>query len=220
MIVQSKTRFRIVGTILVIAALALLFGLWSQHNLAPKKTIVTLARATVFPQPRSIPAFNLIDKNNQPFTNANLQGHWSLLFFGFTNCPELCPTTLATLDQTYKELQEAKQSPMPQVILISVDPESDSPNKIKQYLQSFNAAFLGATGEQKQIDQLTQAMGILAMKVMSTNKEQATYSIDHSGTILIIDPKGDLYGIFTTPHDATLLAHDMQAIIAGINASH
>lgn len=195
--------------LIIVAVIALLFGVWAYHNThqAPEKP--PLIAATLFTEPRNISAFRLTDTNQKPLTLENLKGHWSLLFFGFTNCPDLCPTTLATLNQAYQKLEDA-HAPLPQVLFISVDPDRDDPEQIREYLSNFNPHFLGASGQQTQIDQLTHELSVLYTKTSQQNQ----VSIDHSGTLLIINPQGQLYGVFTTPHDAHKIARDMQQIMS------
>ncbi len=205
-------RYRRLFTVIAVALLALLLGLWTRHNLQPKSVQPTLLTATVFNQPRSISPFQLTDDNGQAFTLENLKGHYSLLFFGFTHCPDLCPTALSTLNQTYKKLASQPNLPLPQIVFISVDPEQDTPAVIKTYLSSFNSAFLGATGSKQQLDTLTQEMSVLYARVAQAG-DAAHYTIDHSGTIIIINPQGEFYGVFTLPHDAQKIAADMENIL-------
>lgn len=208
----SKNRQRLLFVIITIAFLAALFGMWSQYNLHAKNKIFTLQTATVFPQPRIITPFQLTDDEGKPFTLNNLKGHFSLIFFGFTHCPDLCPTTLATLNQSYKILENAKLKNMPQVIFISVDPEQDNAKTIKTYLASFNSAFLGATGTKEQLDKLTQEMNVLYTKVAQDGNTEH-YSIDHSGALILVNPEGQFYGVFTMPHDPQKIADDMRVLL-------
>ncbi len=210
----TPSRPRYMFWLIGIAILALLFGLWAQHNIGkkPNKPLI-LAAGTLFPQPRPLSPFQLTDDHNKPFTNDNLKGHWSLIFFGFTHCPMLCPTTLSTLNQTYQTLAQAKQQPMPQVVFVSVDPERDTSAKIRHYLISFNKSFVGATGKKANIDALTQEFNVMYAKVMASSDAEANeYSIDHSGTVLLVDPNGQLYAVFTTPHDPQKIAADIAMI--------
>ncbi len=199
--------------------LALLFGLWLYHNLdhnddTAKKQFIS---ATVFQQPRAITPFQLTDDNDQPFTLENFKGHWSLVFFGFTNCPDLCPTTLSTLNQVYKQLESTQPKSMPQVVFVSVDPQQDNSQTIAKYLSSFNPHFLGATGSQQALDQLTRELSVLYMKVARPNSDNNEhYDIDHSGAILIINPQGHFYGVFTTPHNVNNIAKDTQTLMADL----
>lgn len=206
-----KTRQRFLFLLISIAVLAALFGMWSQHNVHSEKT-PALQTATIFQQPRIISNFELTNDEDKPFTLDNLKGHYSLLFFGFTHCPDLCPTTLVMLNNVYKTLENAKLKNLPQIVFISVDPERDTPKTIKTYLSSFNTAFLGATGSKKQLDTLTQEMNVLYTKI-ATPGDSENYGIDHSGTILLVNPKGQFYGVFTMPHDAEKIASDMKTIL-------
>ncbi len=214
-----KTKRPILYFAIALAVLALLFGMWFQHNTSAEQTksLANLETATVLPQPKTVPRFNLISQENTSFTLENLKGHWSLLFFGFTNCPYLCPTTLSTLNESFKLLEKDHLTPMPQMVFISVDPERDHPARIKEYLSSFNKQFVGATGSPQQLEALTKSFNILYTKIKAT-KSNEEYSIDHSGTILMLDPKGQLFAIFSTPHDATKIAHDVKSIIEANNA--
>ncbi|HVV67434.1 MAG TPA: SCO family protein [Gammaproteobacteria bacterium] len=216
---NSSPRAQLSFLVTSLCILALLFGLWLYHNLGHHEdnSDTQLVSATVFQQPRALTPFNLTDDNDHPFTLDNFKGHWSLLFFGFTNCPDLCPTTLSVLNQAYKQLASTNPKTMPQVVFISVDPEQDDSQTIAKYLSSFNPSFLGATGSQSTLDQLTRELNVLYMKVAppQANTDEH-YSIDHSGTILIINPQGQFYGVFTTPHDPNKIAKDTQTLMAAL----
>lgn len=208
---QRQTLFILIA----IAVLALLLGMWFQHNTTPTNAQPKVSTATIFDAPRTLTAFELTDDKGQPFTLASLKGHWSLLFFGFTNCPDLCPTTLSTLAKAYQTLASAHQNPMPQVVFISVDPERDTTARIHQYLKNFDTHFIGATGDKATLDTFTQELSVLYAKIT----QEDHYSIDHSGTIIIINPEGQFYGVFTMPHEAEKIAEDMKTIIQS-NVNH
>lgn len=198
--------------IIGVAIIALLLGVWVNHNTAQSRDAKTQV-ATVLSQPRQIENFKLTEDNGQSFTNANLKDHWSLIFFGFTRCPDLCPTTLSILNQAYQLMEKNHLTPMPRVVFISVDPEHDAADGvIKKYLSSFNPNFIGATGNKAELDRLTQNLSVLYMKVTNKNDNEH-YMIDHSGTVLLINPKGDLAAIFSTPHQAAVMASDVSNII-------
>jgi protein SCO1/2 len=195
--------------ITLLAAVALAAGLAANryYALAHQPRV-----ATVLPEPREISAFKLTQADGHHFTEQNLQGHWTLLFFGFTHCPSICPTAMAVLNQMFQKLTMQKQEPMPQVIFVSVDPERDTPKIAEQYANGFNPHFVGLTGTQSQLKQLTSALSVMYIKVKNTTDK--TYTIDHSGTILLINPAGKLAAIFSMPHQADSLAHDFQVISA------
>lgn len=184
---------------IILAIAAVFAGIW--FNSQKSKINV----ATILTQPRNIESFHLISKSGKPFTNKNLQGRWSLIFFGFTHCPHICPTTLVTLNKTYQQLEKDHVKNMPQIIFISVDPARDSPKVITNYLSNFNNKFQGATGTKKQIDALTKDFSVVYMKTGN--------NVDHSGAILITNPNGQLYGIFSSPHDPKTIAKDIETII-------
>jgi len=200
------------------AVIALLFGMWTRQNSQEADRPINLENGTMFPVPRDISPFHLVSADQKPFTNQNLVGKWSLLFFGFTQCPEMCPTTLAILNKTYQQLETKKTVPLPQVVFISVDPERDTPRAIDEYIGTFNKHFKGATGPKDQIKALTAQFNIMYMKVQNQNSQDANnYQIDHSGTLLLINPEGKLLALFQTPHEADHLAKDIENIEAHFN---
>lgn len=208
-------RKQFIPLIVAFALIALLFGMWTQYNTSetPKHKF-ELEDGTILPIPHDISPFNLVGADNKPFTNQNLQGKWSMIFFGFTNCPMLCPTTLSTLNKMYQILEKDQVSTMPQIVFISLDPDRDTPKDIAKYLKSFNKHFVGATGKQKDLDKLTKEMNVVYefSKNPHGKKDDNSYTVNHSGTLLLVNPQGKLFAIFSTPHDAQKLSHDLQAI--------
>lgn len=211
---QRTARRQLLLAAVAFAVIAMFLGMWTKHNHQVSAGI-QLENGTLLPVPQDIAPFQLVNLDQQPFTKDSLAGHWNLIFFGFTRCPELCPTTLATLDKTYQILEHRNKVPMPQVVFISVDPERDNPDTIKNYLASFNKNFVGATGDKENLKQLTAQLNILFMKVQKQNNEDSNdYQIDHSGTILLVNPNAQLLAIFSTPHSEDALSHDVEEIEA------
>lgn len=209
---HSSSRKQFTRLTIAFAMLALLFGMWMQFN-RHTNTDIKLQDGTIFPVPRDISPFSLVSADDKPFTNTNLKGHWSLMFFGFTNCPQLCPTTLTVLNNMYTTMHKQNVTPMPQVVFISIDPERDTTKKVKKYALSFNKNFIGATGDKEALKKLTTELNILFMKVKNTNANNPNdYQVDHSGTILLFNPEGQLFALFSTPHNAAKLSHDVTAI--------
>ncbi len=209
----SRNRNLFLAT-LAFAVLSLLFGLWVRQNkVGGFESPLNLENGTLFPVPHDITPFHLVSAEKKPFTNEDLNGHWSLLFFGFTQCPQLCPTTLAILNDTYQLLEKKKEVSLPQVVFISVDPDRDTPKVIQQYISSFNKHFKGVTGTQDEIKNLTAALNILYMKIPKQNGDDPmTYQIDHSGTLLLVNPEGKLLALFSSPHVADTLANNIATI--------
>jgi protein SCO1/2 len=202
-----------ITVLIILAFLAFVVGSFvGKHWHKPLDQLVQ--SATIVSPPRVIEPFQLTDTHKQVFTNQNLQGHWTLLFFGFTQCGYVCPTTMATLKQVYENLQQANK-PLPQVMFISIDPERDTLKNIQQYVTSFNPSFQGSTGNKQQIEQFTKNMSVVYMKVAQAKSDQAkkmNYQIDHSGALLLVDPKGELFAVFSMPHNADVIAHDFTLI--------
>ena len=157
--------------------------------------------------PRELPAFSLVSHQNSEFNNQDLIGSWSMIFFGFTHCPDVCPLTLSTLDQVANELTNFKN--IPRSIFISVDPKRDRPEKLKQYVEHFNHDMVGLTGEKQQIDNLTQSIGAIYAIADNTSEN---YLVDHSAHIFVTAPNGKMVALFSTPHDAKIIANDFKLI--------
>jgi protein SCO1/2 len=132
------------------------------------------------------------------------------VFFGFTHCPDVCPTTLAMLAQVEKKLAEAPTAAAPQVVLVSVDPERDTPEKLAQYVKYFSPSFTGVTGPVAAIDEFTRTLGI---PVARTPLPNGDYTVDHSAAILLFDPDGAMHALFSGPHSADLIAADYRRIV-------
>lgn len=204
-------------TVTVLLALAGLFaGLFvSQHVHFKKKVDVAAFHGTYLEKPRKVNQFSLIGTDNQAFDNAHLQGHWTLVFFGFTNCGYLCPTTMAELGKMRRILEEKHIKNLPHVVMISIDPDRDNLDKLNRYVTSFHPEFYGARGEEDVIKSITKEMGIAYGKVI--NKESTdpdTYDVQHSGAVMLFNPKGELNAFFTTPHHADLLARDYMLLVS------
>jgi len=208
---DTKKSRLIFPSLLIICLLTIGFAIWlhSTRHQEQQKTI-TLQQGTAFPKAIAIQAFRLVDGDNKQFTNKDLTGRWSLLFFGFTHCHKICPTTLSELNKTYQILQKTDASNLPQVVFISIDPERDSPKVIRQYVMSFNKHFIGTTGSKSALDRLTKNLGIMYAAAKKSNEKD--YQVNHSSTILVINPKGQWAGILTPPFNAKVMATDFMAI--------
>jgi protein SCO1 len=167
--------------------------------------------ATVIAPARPLPDFSLVDQTGAPFDKNRLRGHWSLVFFGFTHCPDVCPTTLAMLAQVEKKIAAAPPAVAPQIILVSVDPERDKPEQLAQYVKFFSPTFTGVTGPVAAIDDFTRVLGI---PVARTPLPNGDYTVDHSAAILLFDPEAALHALFSGPHSADAIAADYRRIVA------
>lgn len=154
----------------------------------------------LWPNPKAVQPFALADHRGAPFTLEELKGRWSFLFFGYTHCPDVCPTTLAMLDKVFRELgQEPTSNRDVQFVFVSVDPERDTPELLGKYVGYFNPEFLGVTGAAEALTPLTRALGIYAER--EPPDANGNYLVSHGAAVLLIDPAGRLLGVFQAPHD-------------------
>jgi protein SCO1/2 len=177
----------------LIAFIALVIGVVVAINIAPpgaKKT----QHVSLYPQARALPDFQLVDHNNQAFTPTNLIGHWSLVFVGYTYCPDICPTTLAELKSIYPELQKINSDFPIQVVLLSVDPKRDTPERLNEYINFFHTDFIAVTGGHPHLFPVVRAMGM--MYSMSQSTDNPNYLVDHSSSIVVVNPKAQVVGRF------------------------
>lgn len=170
-----------------------------------------LKQGTLLPSAKAIADFQLTDQHGKPFTRNNLVGKWSFAFFGYTHCPDICPTALSMLAQVMKKLEkDSTLDTLPQVVFVSVDPERDTPELLAQYLPYFNPDFIGVTGDPQQLLLLTRQLGIMYGKVPGDNADD--YLVDHSASIILFDPDGNFLALFGMPHDPDLIAQEFVAI--------
>ena len=200
----------------LLALVALMIGLFISHHVREDHGIdVEQFHGTYLDKPRSVKTFSLMGIDNQPFNNASLLGHWTMLFFGFTNCGQVCPTTMAELGKMYRLLEDQGEKTLPQVVMISVDPDRDGLDKLGPYVKAFNPHFYGATGDEPSIAMMTKEMGIAYVKIaLKGSEDPHHYDIEHTGTVMLFNPKGELNAFFTMPHQASLLAKDYLLLVS------
>jgi protein SCO1/2 len=170
-----------------------------------------LENATLFATPRAVPDFSLVDQDGGAFVRSGLEGHWTLLFFGFTHCPDVCPSTLATLAAARRELADLPPTVQPRIVLVSVDPERDTPEQLKSYVAFFDPSFTGVTGAAEAISSLTAQLGVAVRQ--GPRDESGNYTVDHTAALFLVNPDAALVGIFSTPHTPDGIAHDYRRIL-------
>ncbi len=226
--VAKKSQPGLTLLFVLIAGTAIAAGLWfgaTTFRGLSRPMPVTLEEGTLLPQPRPLADFALTDQDGRPFSLANLRGGWTFLAIGYTHCPDICPMTLATFDAIDRQIaqsgtQSGAQSgagrrveARPRFLFVSVDPGRDTPERLAQYVRYFNPGFLGATGEEAQLRALTAQLGLLYVRVEGQDTAMG-YLMDHSASILLVDPRGRLTAIFSAPHDAAGMASDFLTIAA------
>jgi protein SCO1/2 len=202
-------------TVIVLAALvALVLGLTVNKVLNSKgdgtdKVALLDAGIVLLPQSRSLPSLALTDQNGQALQVDQLKDKWSLLFFGYTFCPDICPATLAQLRQLQGMLPAEAKDKL-RVVLVTVDPHRDTPEQLKKYLGFFDPAFLGLTGSQEDLQKLAAAVSIPYIPA-DTSKED--YTVDHSGNLVIIGPDGTQRGFIRAPVNNEKLAVQLPSLL-------
>lgn len=166
--------------------------------------------AFVLPSPIALPDFSLLDQHGNAVSAETFQGQWDLVFFGFTHCPDICPTTLQTLAAAKRELAAAGTEPLPRIVLVSVDPDRDLPAQLGKYVDHFGAGNLGVTGELAEIKKLTKALGIYFEKQVADGEN---YGVDHSAAVLVFNPAGEFHALFSGPHVVANYVHDLPLIM-------
>jgi len=161
----------------------------------------------LYETPRNLPEFNLIDHNGEPFTLENLKGQWSLVFFGFTSCPDVCPTTMALLD---KVKQRFANHPI-QYVMVTVDPERDTQERLKNYLNFYNPEFVGVTGAEKMIRAVALTMNISFAKVPLD--DNGNYSMDHGTYLVLVNPEGQYHAFMKAPHKVANIEQSLGAML-------
>lgn len=189
-------------------------GAWlaSRQSAAPDPDGLAVSQpgnALVLQAPRPLPAFSLVDQAGAPFGQERLAGHWSLVFFGFTHCPDVCPTTLNTLAGVADRLR-AGDGPVPRVLMVSVDPMRDTPEVLAGYLPYFDPSFTGLTGEMAEVSRLARAVGVAWH--YGPAGEDGGYTVDHTASLFLVDPQGRLAAIFSTPHRVEALSAEIRRI--------
>jgi protein SCO1/2 len=166
---------------------------------------LVLDAGTVLPEPHPVAAFELVDHEGRVFDKHALAGRWSLVFAGFTHCPDICPTTLATM----AELGARLGGTSPRLVFVSVDPERDTPARMAAYLRHFGPDLVGATGSPAAIGSFTRDLGLAQVKVPGVGDD---YTVDHSAALVLLDPQVRVAGYFPPPHDVNRLAADLAAL--------
>lgn len=195
--------------LIVLAAAVAALGLWlgTRHAGAPAQP--KLASALLYPAARAVPDFELRQANGKPLTLADWRGRWNFVYFGYTSCPDVCPTTLAILKTVWAELGKRGVQDKLRIDFVSVDPERDTPETLARYVGFFGPDFVAATGTDAQLTPLTRALGVVYAR---TKKADGSTEVDHSGSIIIVDPQGRLAGLFRPPFAARDLAEDMTTL--------
>lgn len=201
---MSRKSFALL--LLPIGLVAALAGYMVSQQLA-RNAAPALTAGTALPAPRSVAEFALTDQLGRPFGNADLAGNASLVFFGFTHCPDVCPTTLALMAQLRREAPLARL----RMMFVTVDPERDDAPAMQRYVDAFGGGITGLTGSTTALAPLLSSLGVVrAIQPLAG----ADYTVDHSATLYYLNARGEFVAVFTPPFDQPAIRNDLAALLA------
>jgi len=199
----GNTTLLVIG----IAIIAVLVGLFVQTGMNKPKKFPEFSKTIILPNPKNIKFTEFTDHTGNSFNKAQFDGKWTILFFGFTNCPDICPSTLQTLSKVKLALQNESVWSNYQVVMISVDPETDTVDRLASYVPYFDSEFIGLNADIEATKQFAKQVGVLFVK--RENDNGAAYEVDHSASIILIDPQGRWAGAISAPHTADSISADL-----------
>jgi protein SCO1/2 len=159
--------------------------------------------------PRQLSGFHLISDQNMNFAIDDFKGKWNILFFGFTFCPDICPLTMKQLSNVREELKD--KANRINFYLVSIDPDRDSPENLRTYLDNFDQEFIGLTGEIDKIYRFSTQVNAPFFPVVNSNEKD--YTVDHSGSLVLINPEGNYAGFFRAPHDQNKIIKALDSLL-------
>lgn len=203
-----KIALVIAATLTLLVGLAL-FQAARQAASHPDKGALNAAGIILLPQSRTWPNLPLLDQHGEVLPVSRLQGKWTLVFFGYTFCPDICPTTLAELRQLLGSLP-AEQRQQVQVLMVSVDPQRDTPQQLRDYLAYFDPDYIGLTG---QLDDIQQLANALSIPFIPGDSSQENYTVDHSGNLALLGPDGRQQGFIRAPLNLAQLQQQLPKLL-------
>jgi protein SCO1/2 len=196
----AEVMTRTQKTVFILAAIvALVLGLTVYRVLSGPdqgdQTALVDAGIILLPQSRTVPDLSLTDQDARPLSLSQLKGKWTVLFFGYTFCPDICPTTLAQLRQIKSELPSEAVDKL-RIVLVSVDPDRDTPQQLKQYLGYFDKQFIGLRAP---VDTLQKLANAVSIPYIPADTSKPGYTVDHSGNLALLGPDGTQRGFIRAP---------------------
>lgn len=206
---KPASRLNLTALILI-AALAAASGLWLGNRYFSTPAQPQLVAALLYPAPRALPDFHLEQANGQPLTLADWRGKWSIVYFGYASCPDVCPTTLQALKAVWGDLGQRGIKDQVRIGFVSVDPERDTHEVLTKYVGFYSPDFFAASGSDEELTRITRALGLIYSR---TKKADGGIEVDHSGSAVIIDPQGRLAGILRPPFAPKAISGDIATLV-------
>jgi protein SCO1/2 len=198
------------SAVVLAVALAAALGLWLGARYFAAPAPPPMQAALLYPTPRAVPEFRLQRADGSTLTRADWQSGWTLVFFGYTHCPDVCPTTLTEMKKVWSRLDPAVRARV-RFDFVSVDPQRDTPEQLGKYVGFFSPDFVAATGSDEELTALTRALGLVYLRSTTENGDVA---VDHSAQVVLVAPGAEQVGMFRPPLDATKIAADLTALAA------
>ena len=202
------SRRNIIFVFLVLFGMSVLFAYFqSLPSLLQKKP--TLLTGKILTRPMELDNFELIDQNNQTFNSESLKGNWTILFFGYTNCPDVCPTTIYKLAEVKNDVNQNLPSKNFNTVLVTLDPDRDTPERLDEYIGYFDESMLGVTGTYKNIQSFSSNLSVFYQRI---NKDGG-YDFNHTASIFVFNQDGSLFATMSPATSVSELRDDFYTIL-------
>jgi protein SCO1/2 len=194
----SKRTIKMMVLLLVLMGIGVVIGIYTDQYYRDPSVAVEIDNI-FWPAPKQIGPFTMVDQDGNRFGVDDLKGKWTLMFFGYTHCPDVCPITMNVLDQVYGRITAGETDPRLQVVFVTVDPERDTLSQLSDYISYFNDDFIALGGSGEQLDSLAGQIGITYYYTAQNDSEN--YLVDHTSSVFLLDPGARLLSIFSAPHN-------------------
>lgn len=206
-------------TIAIMAICAIIVGLLTYQLSKPRELKNSDLQSTILlPAPKPINFPGLLDHTGKDVSAERLKGHWSILFFAFTNCPDICPATMQVLKEVKQSVEQQHGWGNYQVVFVSVDPARDTVERLSSYVPHFDPQFLGLTGDINDISHLSRQLGIIF--AAEEPDESGFYNVDHSASIILMNPQGQMAGVMSAPHRIDKMSSDLVTLAKHYSSDH
>lgn len=205
----NAPRIVLISSLVLLAGIIILFA--ARRSSAPDWASATPeVQAILWPGARDVADFKLLEQRRRVFGKNDLKGHWSLLYFGYLQCPDICPTTLQSLSRMRKMMADAGQAAeIPQMIFVSVDPKNDTPERIAAYLAFFDKALIGLSGDSDQLEHLADSLGIIYAEHVEPS---GVRSMEHTTSVIVVDAQGRGVAALTGSHEPRVMLQQLNAL--------
>jgi len=212
---QNAPVAAVVFLVLIVALSIAVYLKWQRANV-DLATVVDQSVMRVIPQAIPVPEFTLTRMDGKPFERKNLLGKWTFLYFGYTLCPDVCPTELTALAEVSALLRKEGVQSSWQQVFVSVDPERDTPEQLAKFVTYFDPKIIGATGSQTELSLMAKPLGVgweKASLPTANDAVSSSYLINHTTSILLVSPEATVVGVYPTPHDPVAMVKAFRTVI-------